>query len=228
MRNNSLKTDIITDEIMDILSVSEEDITEIKEKFKRDFPLLKEEYLEDLAMIISRLYQKNKGESVEIVSTTPVSFRTKNRKTYPVLKEMITSAQKNITLTGYSISDHFDDLLNLIHLKSKQGITVELFLNNYNETKHIFKDINISNRSFFKVYSYSGIDGDEMASLHAKTMIVDERKVFISSANLSYHGMVSNIEIGVIIDSKTKALQVLDIFKELKRTKKFIQVDFKQ
>jgi phosphatidylserine/phosphatidylglycerophosphate/cardiolipin synthase-like enzyme len=227
MRNNSLKTDIITDEIMDILSVSEEDITEIKEKFKRDFPLLKEEYLEDLAMIISRLYQKNKVESVEIVSTTPVSFRTKNRKTYPVLKEMITSAQKNITLTGYSISDHFDDLLDLIHLKSKQGITVELFLNNYNETKHIFKDINISNRSFFKVYSYSGIDGDEMASLHAKTMIVDEHKVFISSANLSYHGMVSNIEIGVMIDSKTKALQVLDIFKELKRTKKFIQVDFK-
>jgi len=227
MRNNSLKTDIITDEIMDILSVSEEDITEVKEKFKRDFPLLKEEYLEDLAMIISRLYQKNKVESVEIVSTTPVSFRTKNRKTYPVLKEMITSAQKNITLTGYSISDHFDDLLDLIHLKSKQGITVELFLNNYNETKHIFKDINISNRSFFKVYSYSGIDGDEMASLHAKTMIVDEHKVFISSANLSYHGMVSNIEIGVMIDSKTKALQVLDIFKELKRTKKFIQVDFK-
>jgi phosphatidylserine/phosphatidylglycerophosphate/cardiolipin synthase-like enzyme len=227
MRNNSLKTDIITDEIMDILSVSEEDITEIKEKFKRVFPLLKEEYLEDLAMIISRLYQKNKGEYVEIVSTTPVSFRTKNRKTYPVLKEMITSAQKNITLTGYSISDHFDDLLDLIHLKSKQGITVELFLNNYNETKHIFKDINISNRSFFKVYSYSGIDGDEMASLHAKTMIVDEHKVFISSANLSYHGMVSNIEIGVMIDSKTKALQVLDIFKELKRTKKFIQVDFK-
>ena len=227
MRNNSLKTDIITDEIMDILSVSEEDITEVKEKFKRDFPLLKEEYLEDLAMIISRLYQKNKVESVEIVSTTPVSFRTKNRKTYPVLKEMITSAQKNITLTGYSISDHFDDLLDLIHLKSKQGITVELFLNNYNETKHIFKDINISNRSFFKVYSFSGIDGDEMASLHAKTMIVDEHKVFISSANLSYHGMVSNIEIGVMIDSKTKALQVLDIFKELKRTKKFIQVDFK-
>lgn len=227
MRNNSLKTDIITDEIMDILSVSEEDITEIKEKFKRDFPLLKEEYLEDLAMIISRLYQKNKGESVEIVSTTPVSFRTKNRKTYPVLKEMISSAQKNITLTGYSISDHFDDLLDLIHLKSKQGIEVELFLNNFNETKHIFKDINISKRSFFKVYSYSGIDGDEMASLHAKTMIVDEDKVFISSANLSYHGMVSNIEIGVMIDSKTKALQVLDIFKELKRTKKFIQVDLK-
>ena len=226
MRNNSLKTDIIADEIMDILSVSEEDITEIKEKLKRDFPLLKEEYLEDLAMIISRLYQKNKRESVEIVSTTPVSFRTQNRKTYPVLKEMITSAQKNITLTGYSISDHFDDLLDLIFLKSKQGITVELFLNNYNETKHIFKDMNISNKSFFKVYSYSGIDGDEMASLHAKTIIIDEHNVFISSANLSYHGMVSNIEIGVTIDSKTKALQVLDIFKELKRTKKFTQVNF--
>jgi phosphatidylserine/phosphatidylglycerophosphate/cardiolipin synthase-like enzyme len=98
---------------------------------------------------------------------------------------MIISAKKNIILTGYSISDHFDDLLDLINLKSKQGVIVEIFLNNYNEMKHIFKDINISNRSFFKVYSYSGIDGDQMASLHAKTMIVDDNKVFISSANLS-------------------------------------------
>jgi phosphatidylserine/phosphatidylglycerophosphate/cardiolipin synthase-like enzyme len=225
MRNSSLRTDVLVDEIIEILSNDEENIISLKEKMKLNFSTLGDDKINELSMIIFRLNQKNKGEFVEIVSTTPISFRTKNRKTYPVLKEIISSAKNSITLTGYSISDHFEELLKLIYLKSKQGIMVELFLNDYNETKYLFKDLNIINKAFFKVFNYSGVDGDDMASLHAKTLIVDEQKVFISSANLSYHGMVSNIEIGVLIDSKIKALQVLDIFKELKRTKKFTQVN---
>jgi len=225
MRNSSLKTDIFTDEIIEILSVEKENIALLKEKLRINFSDLSDEKIEELSMIIFRLNQKGENETVEIVSTTPISFKTKNRKTYPVLEEVISSAKKSITLTGYSISGHFDELLNLIYLKSNQGIMVELFLNDYEENKDLFKDFNIVNRAFLKVFSYSGIYGDKMASLHAKALIVDEQKLFISSANLSYHGMVSNIEIGVLIDSKDKALQVLDIFKELKRTRKFVQIN---
>lgn len=64
-----------------------------------------------------------------------------------------------------------------------------------------------------------------MASLHAKTIIVDEEKIFISSANLSYHGLSSNIEIGTLITSKSKAKQLLSIFSELKRQKVFISIE---
>lgn len=224
MRNSSLKTDIIADELMDILSFNDDGDKTLELKIQEYFPSLSEAKVNEFAMIISRIVDKNRGDMVEIVTTTPVSFKSKNRKTLPVLKETIMSAQRNITLTGYSISDHFDELLKIINLKSKQGVQVELFLNDYESMKHYFNDIDIKNRTFFKIYNYAGVEGDDIASLHAKTLIVDEQKVFISSANLSYHGMIGNIEIGALIISKSKALQVLQIFKELKRTSKFIQV----
>lgn len=221
MRNSSLKTDIIADEILDILSIKDDNNKSLVLKLKEHFTSLSESKVDELAMVISRLVDKRSGDLVEIVSTTPVSFKSKNRKTFPVLKETIMYANRSITLTGYSISDHFDELLNIINLKSKQGIRVELFLNDYESMKHVFSDIDIRNNPFFKVYNYAGVEGDDMASLHAKTLVVDEQKVFISSANLSYHGMISNIEIGVLIDSKSKALQIVDIFNELKRSRKF-------
>jgi len=225
MRNSSLKTDIIVDDILDVLSIEDNDLSLLNSKVSNYFPMLSEEKTNELSMIFLRIVQKGKGDSVEIVSTTPVSFKTKNRKTYPVIKDTILSAQKSITLTGYSISDHFDELLELIYLKSKQGIAVELFLNDFEEMKHIFNNIDIKNKTFFKVFTYSGNEDDAMASLHAKTLIIDEQKLFISSANLSYHGMISNIEIGVLIDSNTKSLQVLEIFQELKRVRKFIHIN---
>lgn len=226
MRNSSLKTDIIADEILDILSIEDDNDKSLALKLKEHFASLSEVKVDELAMIISRLVDKRRGDLVEIVSTTPVSFKSKNRKTFPVLKDTIMSANRSITLTGYSISDHFDELLNIINLKSKQGVQVELFLNDYESMKQVLNDIDIKNKNFFKVYNYAGVEGDGMASLHAKTLVVDEQRVFISSANLSYHGMISNIEIGVLIDSKTKASQVLDIFRELKKSRKFEQINF--
>lgn len=224
MQNSSLKTDIVVDEILNILSTEEADNQSLVSIIREQFSALSDEKIDELVMIVSRLVQKNKGDLVEIVTTTPISFKTKNRKTYPVLEETILSAKKSITLTGYSVSDHFNELLKLISLKSKQGIHVELFLNDYETMKKVFNDIDIKNKSFLKVYNYSGVEGDVMASLHAKTLVVDEEKVFISSANLSYHGMISNIEIGVLIESKSKASQVLEIFRELKRTRIFEQI----
>ncbi len=218
MWNNSLKTDLLTDEIIDILSSSNEDLNLLHEKLRKLFPSLSKDKIEELSMILSRVYVKNKEEKVEIVSTTPISFKTKNRKTLPVIKQMILSSNQSILLTGYSISDHIDELLELIFLKSKKGVRVDLYLNNYEETKRILNKFTIKGNTFLTIYNYSGIEEDAMSSLHAKTLIVDGYKMLISSANLSFHGMISNIEIGVYIESKSKCIQVLDIFKELKRT----------
>ena len=44
---------------------------------------------------------------------------------------------------------------------------------------------------------------------------------FISSANLSYHGMEGNIEMGVLISSDKKAKNVEELLKQLKYQKVF-------
>lgn len=41
----------------------------------------------------------------------------------------------------------------------------------------------------------------QMAALHAKLLVSDAKKSLVSSANLSYHGMQGNVEMGFLIES---------------------------
>ena len=60
-----------------------------------------------------------------------------------------------------------------------------------------------------------------MAALHAKLIVSDVKKSLVSSANLSYHGMQGNIEMGFLIESHEKAKQIEEVMKEMVRMKVF-------
>lgn len=223
MRNQSLAIDVLADELTSMLSSSLDSSTAIR-AIKKELPSLSDVDALKVCQLACALSSKDKIEDVEIVATTPVSFLAKARKTHPVINEMISKATKNILLTGYAISDHFEEMLNQINNKSKQGVVVELFVNNYESVKPVLNNIEHTNRRFFKVYEYTGKTDDKMAALHAKTIVVDGAKILISSANLSYHGLEGNIEIGALILSQDKAAQVQSIFSDLKRQKIFTLV----
>ena len=225
MRNRNLAIDVLASRLKDLLSIQETDINEVAELVMKELPTISEQDAIKVSMLADALVSNINQESVEIVTTTPLSFQIKGRKTQSVVEEILSSAKKSITFTGYSISEYFEYLLKLIDLKSRCGVNVDLFINDYETHKKVLLDIFHKERKFFKVYRYSGNKEDKMASLHAKTIIVDEEKIFISSANLSYHGLSSNIEIGTLITSKSKAKQLLSIFSELKRQKVFVSIE---
>jgi len=224
MLDQSITIDILSDELITELT-GKSDTFVIKNLIKNEMPELTDTDAAKICQLVKALTTNRIEENVEIVSTLPVSFKVKTRKTRPVLDELIKSATKSILLTGYSISDHFEETLKLINEKSKQGIVVEMYVNKYDTIRPILINIRHTNRSFFKIYEYTGKVDDKMAALHAKTIIVDNKKMLISSANLSYHGLEGNIEIGVLISSEKKALQVYEIFNDLKRQKIFLLVD---
>lgn len=58
-----------------------------------------------------------------------------------------------------------------------------------------------------------------MAALHAKLIVSDVKKSLVSSANLSYHGMQGNVEMGFLIESHDKAKQIEEVMKEMVRMK---------
>ena len=58
-------------------------------------------------------------------------------------------------------------------------------------------------------------DPGQRACLHAKCVIVDERNVFISSANFTEAAQKKNLEIGLLIRSHSLAGQVTGYFEEL-------------
>lgn len=224
MRNYSLNVDILADTLEDLI-YSNAEIYDAINSIRREFPNITDEDAVKIFQLAQVFTARKNNDSVEIVATTPNSFKIKIRKTRPVIEDLINEAEKSIQLTGYSISEHFEDLLKFINAKSKQGIVVELFVNSYEKAKTVLMDIEHVNRRFFKVYMYSGKAEDKMAALHAKTILIDGRKMLISSANLSYHGLDSNVEIGALITSQKKVAQVQEIFLELKRQKVFILVE---
>ena len=46
---------------------------------------------------------------------------------------------------------------------------------------------------------------DQMSALHAKVVVFDDRYLFISSANLTLHGLHRNLELGVLLEGPIAA-----------------------
>lgn len=187
---------------------------------KEKFPALTDEETFDLIQMAISLYNYRVTEKVELVITAPNSFKLKALKTSVVIKELINGAQKSITLTGYSISDYFCDLLDVLVEKSRKGIYINLYVNDFNSKKEQLDKLEIYKGRYMSIYDYNKGD-DKMAALHAKIVVVDGRKTFISSSNLSYHGLEGNVEMGVVIDSVRKASNVEELFKQLRTQKVF-------
>lgn len=181
---------------------------------KKEFPSLSDQEIWQIIGLCVNVYGGKEAEKAELAITAPISFKLKARKINEVITNMIQDSQKSITLTGYSVSDYFSEMIDLIISKSQQGIYVRLYLNDYEKHKTNLKRLMDLRTKHLRVFDYQKQD-DEMAALHAKTIVVDEKELLVSSANLSYHGMQGNVEMGIRLVSDDKAKQVESLLKEM-------------
>lgn len=168
-------------------------------EINKRFPNLSVEEANRLLQVAIGLYNYKNTEKVEIVITAPNSFKLNARKTSAIIKELIFSAEKSITLTGYSISDYAIELFDEIVNKSRQGIYVNFYLNDFENKKEHLDKLLLYKSRYLNIYDYNKNTKDKMAALHAKVIVIDSYKTFISSSNLSYHGIEGNIEMGTVI-----------------------------
>lgn len=180
----------------------------------------KEAY-EICSMILTSETEKPQ-DLVSLAITAPPSFSIKAKSTKNTVDGMLKKAQKSIIITGYSLSEYFDDLIDIIIQKSQSGVFVEFFINNIEAQRNVDK-LNRYKGRFLKIYNYSSRN-DAMSTLHAKVISIDGRETLITSANLSYHGQEGNIELGTFICSEQIAKQVIDIFTQLVFKKIFVKV----
>lgn len=135
---------------------------------------------------------------------------------------MLSSAQKSIIMTGYSVSDYFSDYVDLLIEKCQRGIFVQVFYNHAEKQKQNEKLLRYQEK-YLRLYDYQNAN-DRMSALHAKVISVDGEKTLISSANLSYHGLEGNIEIETHIESSRIAKQLSETLKTLVMKKTFIHL----
>ena len=190
---------------------------------KRSFLGLSDDNYESIVELVLDAINKQEADKVSLVATTPPSFSISAKTTMNAVQSMINEAERNILITGYSLSSYFADLVDTIVSKSQQGVFVKFFVNDIENQSGFDKILRYRGR-FLKVYNYKQED-DKMAALHAKVISVDQEKTLITSANLSYHGQQGNIELGTLIESKDIAKQIDDIFTKLIFSKVFYALD---
>lgn len=196
--------------------------TKSVEILKRNYPELSQQKCESIIELINEAITSNEADKVSIVVTAPPSFAINARTTMSVVQSMISGAERNIIITGYSLSSYFSDLVDIIIDKSQHGVFVKFFVNDIDKQQGFDKLLRYKGR-FLNMYNYKQSD-DKMSALHAKVLSVDSYSTLITSANLSYHGQQGNIELGTKIDSKTVAKQIDDIFTKLIFSKVFVQL----
>ena len=175
--------------------------TKSVEILKRNYPELSQQKCESIIELINEAITSNEADKVSIVVTAPPSFAINARTTMSVVQSMISGAERNIIITGYSLSSYFSDLVDIIIDKSQHGVFVKFFVNDIDKQQGFDKLLRYKGR-FLNMYNYKQSD-DKMSALHAKVLSVDGYSTLITSANLSYHGQQGNIELGTKIDSKT-------------------------
>lgn len=226
MWNSSIKIDYIAGLIADAIvsySVNGDKASFAKAvgELKVQFPNCNDDEITSIISLCMQLYSAKKTEHADLVLTAPDSFRVKTLRTKDTLRKLIEETEKSLTITGYSISDYFTDMLDLIIRKSQQGVYIRLYVNDMEKRKTVLERLMAYKSRFIQVYEYQNQEHDKMAALHAKLLVSDTRKSLVSSANLSYHGMQGNVEMGFLIESVDKAKQIEEVMKEMVRMKVF-------
>ena len=166
--------------------------------------------------------QTTPKESAKLVVTAPPSFSVKTQSTKNTVEKLLSEAENSILITGYSLSEYFDEMIDRIIQKSQQGVLVKFFVNDIDSQTRFEKICRYKGR-YLKVFNYKQ-KNDQMSALHAKVISTDKKYTLITSANLSYHGQLGNIELGTLVESRAFAKQLDDVFTQLLFSKVFIEV----
>ncbi len=226
MWNTDINIDLIVETIMDDFEkcLKRPDIPAFErsiQELRRRFPDMDEKGLMDIISLVCTACSRNTDDKCELVITAPASFRLRARRTEDVVGQLIMKACRSITITGYSISDYFDGMLDSMIQKSTIGVYVNLYVNDVEKHGEQLQRAKSYRGQYLRLYEYNRAEADRMAALHAKMIVVDGVSSLISSANLSYHGMQGNIEMGILIQSADKAGTIEGLLKELRRMKVF-------
>jgi len=155
------------------------------------------------AAVHAKTLQGGRATAIEIVGTGPIEAGSSLRTSAQVVSEMVVAAKRYILVVGYSIN--FDllrrgatgRLLEDLIAAANRGIQVRLLLHDDPHNKEALLRAWPRTGAMPQLLTWVDTSGDSMFKLHAKLLVVDDRDMLVTSANLSYHGLEKNVELGV-------------------------------
>ena len=222
MWNSSIKAEYLASTIVQAIEAysirgTETVLVDSINELRKQFPNCTDAEINDILSLCFEMYNMKRSDSIELVITAPETFRIKTKKTRDVVENLIKNAEKSVVMTGYSISDYFTGMLDTIIAKSQQGVYVRFYVNDIEKSRASLVKMLAYRSKYLQFFEYEKNSDDKMAASHAKILTIDSDKSLVSSANLSYHGLSGNIEMGFLVRSADKAKQIEELLKELVR-----------
>ncbi|MCD0458652.1 DISARM system phospholipase D-like protein DrmC [Roseiconus lacunae] len=173
-------------------------------------------------------------ETVDLVTSGPEAPGINNRDTSVVVRELFTHAQTSVMVVGYAVyqgDQVFESLAK--RMEDRPDLKVQFFLNvartDGDTTKSEILVARFKQRFqstqwpagcrlpevFYDPRSVAD-DVPVRSSLHAKCVVIDEERVFVSSANFTDAGQNRNIEVGLNIRSRWLAKRLARHFAMLR------------
>lgn len=143
--------------------------------------------------------------SVRLVWTGPISTTAAVRSTAGVLLDLFEKAREEIIIVGYVITDAAAIVFERLATAQKRGVQVVLIGDRLEEKLDVLRNCWPDGQRLPVLYSREETPADPRSALHAKLAVADQRYMLVTSANLSYHGLAGNIEIGLEIEGRVAA-----------------------
>ncbi len=125
-----------------------------------------------------------------------------------VISELITNSRSRLIMTAYVLTN--TEIVKEIRGALSRGVVVEIYL--YDDGKEITKTEAVHQIINMKQeFPYLDIIFIKNKVLHAKVIIADSRMVLVGSANLTLPAMVSNYEVGILIEDTSIAGKFSDL-----------------
>ena len=157
------------------------------------------------ALLASRAaYSKalSDAPSVRLVWTGPISTLAPTRSTMSVLLDLIDKAQQEMVIVGYALTEAASVVFEHLAAAQRRGVQIVLVSDRMEEKLPILQACWPFSQRLPLLYTRAETPDDPKSALHAKVAIADQRYMLVTSANLTYHGLSGNIEIGVEIEGQ--------------------------
>ena len=127
----------------------------------------------------------------------------------------------DILLVGYSLTTaegtFMAEVQDQLAVASRNRSLVRVVLHqddHENNRRQLLKGWDVKAREP-EIYTWDPPDDHPYTKLHAKCLVVDRREMLVTSANFTFHGLESNIELGLLVRNRPLATAVVERFDHL-------------
>jgi phosphatidylserine/phosphatidylglycerophosphate/cardiolipin synthase-like enzyme len=195
-----------------------------------------------MAVLEDRSRRVGIKEFVDLVATSPLDVPDACRDTSAVVQSLFAAAEQSVDVVGYAIYQGREVFRVLAdRMQEVPALRVRMFLNVVRPTgdtsaareivrrfaqRFVDRDWPAGKQLPELFYDPRAVDADpsRRASLHAKVVVVDDCRCFISSANFTEAGHQRNIEIGVRLESDHLARELRGFLDVLLQRQTFVPI----